>query len=151
MKVDLTQPILGFDGKPLSTINQESANAVAETAISVYEDIHGKGSAGPFIQAFNAKVKDRDLPSSIGMVCRSVLMRGVEDASEDKKLKYFEIGLKCSSDEADLEDSEREIIKQLVHKHKYTAITYARICKAFESDNAKSKEESADKNPTKKK
>jgi len=74
MKVDLTQPILGFDGKPLSTINQESANAVAETAISVYEDIHGKGSAGPFIQAFNAKVKDRDLPSSIGIICRGFVI-----------------------------------------------------------------------------
>lgn len=104
MKVNLDEPIRGFDGEPV-------------------ED--------RYIE--NNGVENITRPTIGSVICNAMSSISQETDSGDQLFKKFTIGLKCAGKgEVDLSVDERALIKTTMVKHKFSAIAYGRICELFE-------------------
>lgn len=68
-----------------------------------------------------------------GNIIRNVLGAPSDKDNGEKKLKKFDLGLKCVADEVELDLDERKFIKDLVDEFGLNPIIYGRICNLFEN------------------
>lgn len=68
-----------------------------------------------------------------GNIIRNVLGAPSDKDNGEKKLKKFELGLRCVADQVYLDLDERKLIKDLVDEFGLNPIIYGRICQLFEN------------------
>jgi len=92
----------------------------------------------PILNFQGEPLKDGEKEITYGVIIRNLLGAPSEKDNGDKKLKKFELGLKCVADEVDLNLDERKLIKDLADQMGLSPIAYGRICQLLEDESDRS-------------